>query len=469
MAPFDSYTRPFVLRFPMSIAPSLHALDQAHHLHPFTHHLDMEKTGGTHIIQSGSGVYVYDQDNRPLLDGLAGLWCVNVGYDSPEIRDAISEQLERLPFYCSFFNSTTEPAIRLAATLSEIAPPRLNHTMFCNSGSEAAESALKTIRGYYKILGKPEKKKIITRSFAYHGVTLGATSLTGLPSCYLPFDLPLEGFIHVPGPHPYAAHGTPQGELDAEAYGAWCIEQTAAAIEREGAHTIAALFAEPIQGAGGVIVPPLSYLKALRQLCRDHDILYVSDEVITGFGRVGDWFASNPTTWDLDPDILNMAKGLTSGYLPLGATMVSDEIAAVLKSGGYFAHGYTYSGHPVSSAAALANIDVINKKKLLPYVKDDIGPYFQKKLHAVADHRAVSAIRGFGLLGALELIPRGGRTELTPSTVLGVKAAALVRNHGAIVRGIRDLIAISPPLIITHEEVDRLFASIKRGLDELWD
>ena len=445
--------------------PSLHELDQAHHLHPFTNHADMKAMGGTHIIKSGSGCYVYDENDRPLLDGLAGLWCVNVGYDCSEIREAIMEQLERLPFYCSFFNSTTEPAIRLAAALSEIAPPRLNHAMFCNSGSEATESALKTIRAYHKLIGRPEKKKLLSRSFAYHGVTLGATSLTGLPGCYLPFDLPLEGFIHVPGPHPYAAHNG----MNPEEYGAWCIEQTAATIEKEGAHTIAAMFVEPVQGAGGVIVPPLSYLKALRKLCREHEILFVSDEVITGFGRVGDWFASNPTTWDLDPDILNMAKGLTSGYVPLGATMVSDEIANVLKSGGYFAHGYTYSGHPVSAAAALANIEVIKKKKLLPYVKDDIGPYFQKCLHEFSEHRAVTEIRGFGLLGALEVVPRGGRAELTPTTVLGVKAAGLVRHHGAIVRGIRDLIAISPPLIITHEEVDRLFESVRRGLDELWD
>ena len=448
-----------------TLSPSLRDLDQAHHLHPFTNHSDMDATGGTHIIRSGSGCYVYDELDRPLLDGLAGLWCVNVGYDCPEIREAIAEQLEQLPFYCSFFNSTTEPAIRLAAKLAEIAPPRINHVMFCNSGSEAAESALKTVRAYYKILGKSEKRKVLSRTFAYHGVTLGATSLTGLPSCYLPFDLPLEGFIQVPGPNSYAANN---GQ-NLEEYAAWCLEKTAEMIEKEGPHTIAALFAEPIQGAGGVIVPPLPYLKALRELCRENDILFVADEVITGFGRIGDWFASNPTAWDLDPDILNMAKGLTSGYLPLGATMVSDEIAATLKSGGYFAHGYTYSGHPVTTAAALANIEVIEKKKLLPYVKDDIGPYFQKKLHALGDHRAVAEVRGTGLIGALEVIPRGGRAELTPSTVLGVKAAALVRNHGAIVRGIRDLIALSPPLIISHDEVHRLFTSIEHGLDELWD
>src|SRR5580765_3544723 len=229
--------------------------------------------------------------------------------------------MSRLPYYCSFFNTTNEPAIRLAERLAEVAPPRLKHTLFSNSGSEANESALKIIRAWQKIRGKPAKTKILSRTFSYHGVTLATTSMTGLPGCYQPFDLPLPGFIHVPGPHPYGVNSP----LDPVAYGKWCLEETARIIEREGPGTIAALFAEPVQGAGGVIVPPKGYLAGLRQLCREHDILFVADEVITGFGRLGEWFASG--LWELDPDIMTLAKGITSGYLPLGATMISDEIA----------------------------------------------------------------------------------------------------------------------------------------------
>ena len=267
----------------------------------------------------------------------------------------------------------------------------------------------------------------------------------------------------MPGPYAYGA----KQESDPVAYGKWCIEETARIIEREGAETIAALFAEPIQGAGGVIVPPEGYLNALRQLCRDNDILFVADEVITAFGRTGDWFASN--LWDLDPDLMILAKGITSGYLPLGATMISDEIVDVLHTGGYFAHGFTYSGHPSCCAAALANLQVIESLGLVEGVQTDLGPYFQAKLQELKSHPAVSEVRGYQLIGALELVPREGREALTPTSALGIKAADLIREEGSIVRGIRDLIALAPPLIITPAEVDHLFASIRRGLDRLWD
>ncbi|MEO6845647.1 MAG: aminotransferase class III-fold pyridoxal phosphate-dependent enzyme, partial [Chthoniobacterales bacterium] len=299
--------------------------------------------------------------------------------------------------------------------------------------------------------------------YAYHGVTLATASMTGLPNCNQPFDLPLETFLHAPGPYHYGA----KTKLSPEDYGKWCLNETAALIEKEGAETIAAMFVEPIQGAGGVIVPPEGYLKALRQLARDNDILFVADEVITAFGRVGDWFASN--LWGLDPDFLILAKGITSGYLPLGATMVSDEIVEALFRAGPFSHGFTYSGHTACAAAALANLQYLDDKKIIPRVKDDIGPYFQKKMHELANHPTVAEVRGFQLIGALELIPRDGREALTPTTMLGVRAAGLIRNEGVIVRGIRDLIALAPPLIITHEEIDELFVGVRKGLDRLWD
>ena len=441
---------------------TLQELDRKYHLHPFTNHDEMHAQG-THLVRSGGGVYIEDENGRKLLDGLAGLWCTNVGYNRREIIDAVHEQMSKVAFYPSFFNTTTEPPVRLAAKLASLAPARLNHTIFSNSGSEANETALKIIRAHNKLRGKSRKTKILTRTFSYHGVTLAATSMTGLPGCYQPFNLPLPGFIHVPGPHRYAA----ETKLDAVAYGKWCVEETARIIEREGAETIAALFAEPVQGAGGVIVPPEGYLKALRELCRKNDILFVADEVITGFGRLGEWFASN--LWELDPDLMTLAKGITSGYLPLGATMVCNEIAEVIEHGGYFAHGFTYSGQPTTAAAALANIDVIEKENLVPHVRNDAGPYFQEKLRSFANHRAVGEVRGYGLIGALELIPREGKAALTPTSMLGNKAVNLIRTEGVIVRGIRDLIALSPPLIITHAEMDQLFDAVRKGLDKLWD
>lgn len=444
---------------PLSAA-ELRDLDRAHHIHPFTHHHAMHEAG-THLLKTGDGCFLVDIEGRRLLDGLAGLWCVNVGYNCAAIVEAVHRQMEELPYYPSFFNSTTEPPIRVAEFLARRAPARLNRVVFSNSGSEANETALKAIRAYHKLRGQPAKQKILTRHFAYHGVTLATTSMTGLPTCNQPFDLPMESFLHVPGPHAWAA----DREDDPVAYGKWCLEETARVIQREGPETIAAFFAEPIQGAGGVIVPPEGYLKGLRDLCRENDILFVADEVITAFGRLGDWFAS--TLWDLDPDLLILAKGLTSGYLPLGATMICDEMVEELYRGGYFAHGFTYSGHPSCCAAALANLEVIEKLGLIEKVRDETGAYFQTKLAGLDGHPAVGQTRGCQLIGAVELLPPGGKAALSPSAPLGQKAADLIREEGAIVRGIRDLIALSPPLIIEKAEIDLLFASIERGLDRL--
>jgi putrescine aminotransferase len=369
----------------------------------------------------------------------------------------------RLPYYCSFLNSTTEPAIRLADKLASLAPPRLAKVFFSSSGSEANETALKLIRAYQKLRGRPRKTKILSRSFSYHGVGIATTSLTGLASCTAPFDLPLAGFVQVPGPHAYEADQS----IAHEAYGEWCVAETEKAIAREGAETIAALFAEPVQGAGGVIVPPAGHLRKLRDLCRRYDILFVADEVITAFGRLGAWFASS--LWELDPDLLTLAKGVTSGYIPLGAALVADDVVSVLNRGGYLAHGFTYSGHPVAAVAALANLAILEREGLVERVRDDVGPYFQQKLRSFAAHRAVGEVRGFGLIGALDLVPREGRGARSPSAPLGVLAARYAREEGVIVRGIRDLIALSPPLTISHGELDELFAGVGRALDRLWD
>jgi putrescine aminotransferase len=438
---------------------SLRRLDQAHHLHPFTDHRAMHAQG-THIIRSARGSTLVDERGRELIDGLAGLWCVNVGYGRSEIADAVAEQMRAVAFYPSFFNTTTEPTIRLAARLTELAPGRLSRAIFCNSGSEANETALKLIRAYWKLRGVRAKTKVLSRSFAYHGVTLATTSLTGLPSCTDPFDLPLPGFVQVPGPNHYGSGQSP------EEFGAWCLAETERAIAREGAETIAAIFVEPVQGAGGVIVPPPGHLAKLREIARRNEILFVADEVITGFGRLGAWFASE--LWQLDPDLMTCAKGITSGYVPLGATLVSREIAETLDGGGYLAHGFTYTGHPTACAAALANLDLIEREGLVARVRDDIGPRFQAALQRLASHSAVAEVRGVGLIGALELRKpaRGRYADAAPNT-LGLAAHLLAREEGIVVRGIRDLVAMSPPLVITHAELDRLFSALTRALDRL--
>ncbi len=437
--------------------------DKKHHIHPFTHHGDLHAQG-THIIESATGIYVTDDRGQTLLDGLAGLWCVNVGYGRQEIVEAVYKQMQKIAYYPSFFNSTTEPTIQLAQRVAQLAPEAITHVFFSNSGSEANETALKLIRAYHKLTGNSGKYKVLTLNNSYHGVLLATTSMTQLPSCQTPFDLPLPGFIKVPGPYTYGANTT----LSPVEYGQWCIQETERIIAQEGPATIAALFVEPIQGAGGVIVPPEGYLTALRQLCRKHRILFVADEVITGFGRLGDWFASN--LWNLDPDLMTTAKGITSGYIPLGATLVRDEIAKTLTQGGYYlAHGSTYSGHPTACAAGLANLDILEKEHLIPRTRNTTGPYFQRKLQELTQHPAVGEARGHGLIGALELLPKGGREKLNANIPLGPKAAKIAREEGIIVRGIRDIMALSPALIIKEAEIDQLFLAVRKTLDRLWE
>jgi putrescine aminotransferase len=438
----------------------LRRLDAAHHLHPFTDHVALHKAG-THVIRSARGSTIVDETGRELLDALAGLWCVNIGYGRDEIRAAVDAQMRDVAFYPSFFNTSTEPTIRLAARLAELAPRGLGHVIFSNSGSEANETALKLARAYWKLRGKPNKKKVLSRSFAYHGVGLATTSLTGLPSCLEPFDLPLPGFLHVPGP---LAYGTGKSPAD---YGKWCLEETERTIAREGADTIGVMFVEPVQGAGGVIVPPDGYLAQLRELCRRNDILFVADEVITGFGRLGAWFASE--LWSLQPDLMTVAKGITSGYIPLGGTIARDEIADALAKGGYLAHGFTYTGHPVACAAALANLEVLTREKLVERVRGDVGPRFMAALAKLRAHPAVAETRGFGLIGAFEMRkPLKGPLANAGPNALGPAMHALCREEGVIVRGIRDLGAMSPPFVVTHAELDEMFARTTRALDRMW-
>ena len=441
------------------MSASLRERDRRHHLHPYTDHATLGEEG-THVIVSGDGVWVSDDRGRRLLDGLAGLWCVNVGYGCERIVRAAADQMQRLAFYPSFFNSTTEPTTRLAERLAHLAPAPLRTTIFSGSGSEANETALKIIRSFHRLRGQPGRTKIVTRELSYHGVTLATASMTGLAGCQEPFGLPLPGFLHAPAPWPYGAGS----RLDPEAFGRQCIDETRKLLLREDPATIAAIFVEPLQGAGGVIVPPAGYLADLRSLAREHGILFVADEVITGFGRLGEWFASG--LYALEPDLMTLAKGITSGYVPLGATMMSDAVADALRAGGTFAHGHTYSGHPVAAAAALANLDEIEERDLLAHVRDVVGPCLEEGLRALATHPAVAEVRALRAIGALELraAPGGSATDLARRCA---RAGALVREEGAIVRSMRGAIAVSPPLVIAPGEIDLLVGAIRRGLDRL--
>ena len=428
--------------------------DARHYLHPFTDHSQLD-THGVYWIKSGQGCFVIDEHDQKLLDGLAGLWCVNVGYGCQAIIDAVTEQMHRLPYYPSFFNSATEPGVLLAEWLAQHTPPGLNRMLFCNSGSEANDTALKVIAQYFNRTGKPRKRKMLTRYFSYHGVTLGAGSLTGLSHCHEPFGLPLPDFIKVPAPWAYEA----KTNLNPEAFGQAVLKETEAIILREDPETIAAFFVEPIQGAGGVIVPPPGYLQGLRQMCRQYGILFVADEVITGFGRLGDWFASH--LWKLEPDLLCVAKGITSGYLPLGATILSDPISDVIRTSGPLSHGFTYSGHPTCAAAALANLHYIEEQNLIPHVRDHVGPYLQLKLATLQTHPAVDEVRGYQLMAAIQLRPPTDPT----APPIGVEVARHIRKAGVIVRGLGNCLAIAPPLIISRQEVDLLLEGVKKGLD----
>ena len=437
---------------------ALQAMDRAHHIHPLTDHRVLH-AAGTNVIVSGEGCFLIDSKGNRLLDMMAGLWCVNVGYGRSEIAEAVYQQLKVLPYYCSALNSTTDTTILLAEKLSCLAPPNLNHVYFSSSGSEGNESALKLIRFYNKLTGRRDRTKILTRVHSYHGATLATTSMSGIPPILDPFDLPLEGFVHCLAPHYYLA----ETERSLEEYGLWSVEETEKAMEREGPETIAAMFVEPVQGAGGVIIPPPGYLEGVRELCRRYSILFVADEVITGYGRLGEWFASQ--LWDLDPDLMNTAKAVTSGYQPLSALFVRDEIAQTIIDGGFFSHINTYAGHPAAAAAALANLRIIESEDLVGRTRNKMGPYLQRRLREFVDHPMVGEVRGLGLIGAVELKP--SIDQQARGVALGPLAFSIFREMGVVVRAVGNGFTVCPPLVIKESEVDLFVEATHQVLERL--
>jgi putrescine---pyruvate transaminase len=443
--------------------PELRKLDVEHHLPAQANYAEIERLGGSRIITRAEGSTIYDGDGNALLDGMAGLWCVNVGYGRQEIVDAAAQQMQELPFYNTFFKTATPPTVMLAAKLAEKLGGKLQHVFFNASGSEANDTVMRLVRYYWSLKGEPKRTVFISRKNAYHGSTMAGASLGGMAHMHPIGGLPIPGVEHVAQPYKF---GEGFNE-DEEAFGARVAQEIEDRIIKVGPENVAAFIGEVVQGAGGVIIPPKGYWKRVEAICRKYGILLVVDEVITGFGRLGSWFGFQH--FGVTPDLVPMAKGLSSGYLPISAVGVSSDIVKVLRDAdGEFAHGYTYSGHPVAAAVALKNIEIIEREGLVERVKNDAGPYFSEALKRLESDPLVGEVRSLGLIGAVEIVAKKGTNERF--TGKEGKAGPIVRDtcikNGLMVRGIRDSIVMCPPLIITHAEIDRMVDIIGRSLRE---
>ena len=440
---------------------SLQRRDSAHYMHPFTDtQYLIEK--GARIITHADGVYIWDSEGNQILDGMSGLWCVNVGYGRKEIVEAAAKQMLALPYYNSFFNTSVIPAIELAELLTEITPPQFNHFFFGNSGSEGNDTILRMVRRYWDIQGQPQKKTFIARKNAYHGSTVAGASLGGMDYMHEQGDLPIPGIVHIDQPY-YLEHGKGMSpEAFALKAAGWLEEK----ILEIGADKIAAFIGEPVQGAGGVIIPPPGYWQEIERICRKYDVLLVSDEVICGFGRLGTWFGCE--YFGFTPDLMTFAKGVTSGYIPLGGVAVSDRVAKVMiEQGGDFNHGYTYSGHPVACAVAIANIHILQREKIVERVANDTAPYLKQHFSELANHPLVGMAETCGLVAGLVLVK--DKQTLTPfdaEHAVGMICRAHCFANGVIMRAVGERMIIAPPLVITHEEIDKMMDLIRRSLDD---
>lgn len=436
--------------------------DARHHLHPFTDHKALQEEGGSRIITRAEGIYLWDSEGNRMLDGMAGLWCVNVGYGREELAKVAHDQMLELPFYNNFFKSTHPPAIELSQKLAEITPEGLNRVFYTNSGSEANDTVLRMVRRYWELQGQPDKQVVISRKNAYHGSTVASGSLGGMKAIHSQGGLPIPGIVHIDQPYWFGEGG----DTDPDAFG----KQRAALLEEKilelGVDKVAAFIAEPVQGAGGVIIPPASYWPAIKAICEKYGILLVVDEVICGFGRTGEWFGSQ--YFDLKPDLMPIAKGLSSGYLPIGGVMVSDKVADVLVAkGGEFFHGFTYSGHPVAAAVALANIDILQREGIVDNVRDHTGPYLAEKWATLADHPIIGEARTLGLLGAMEIVKdKQTRERFGEPGETGTVCRDICFKNGLVMRAVGDTMIISPPLVITCEQIDELVSLARRCLDQ---
>jgi 4-aminobutyrate--pyruvate transaminase len=441
------------------------ARDIAYYFHPATNARRHEAIGPM-VIERGQGIHVYDDQGKEYIEGLAGLWSVAVGFGEERLVEAATAQMRKLPYYHSFSHKSNPSAIALAERLVRMAPGKMSKAHFTSSGSEANDLAIKMIWYYNNALGRPEKKKIVSRQRGYHGVTIASASLTGLPAFHRDFDLPLPMMRHVSCPNLWRFGGPGESE---EAFASRLAAELENLILAEGPHTVAAFVGEPLMGAGGVITPPRTYWEKIQAVCRRHDVLIVADEVITGFGRTGRMFGSE--TYEIAPDILVLSKALTSSYIPLSALVFTDAIYQALADNsakvGVFAHGFTASGHPVATAVAMANLDIIEERGLVANAAE-LAPKFQARLREFAAHRYVGEARSIGLIGALELVAdKATKAPFEKPGAVGARVAELAQEEGLIIRAIGDIIAFCPPLIITAAEIDVMFDRFARALARL--
>ncbi len=438
----------------------LQNIDLNHHFHPFTSTSDIKD--GARIIKEGKGIYLWDSEGKKYLDAMAGLWCVNIGYGRDELANAAHRQMKELPYYNTFFQTSHPPVVELSKLLTEILPGNMQKVFFSSSGSEANDTNIRLVRHYWNCLGKPNKRIIISRKNAYHGSSVGSASLGGMDAMHAQGGLPIPDIVHINQPYWY---GEGQ-DYSSEEFGLLRANELEEMINKVGEHNIAAFIAEPIQGAGGVIIPPDTYWPQIKSICEKYEILLVVDEVICAFGRTGRWFGSH--TYDLNPDIITIAKGLSSGYQPIGGSAISKNISDILdRSGGEFAHGYTYSGHPVAAAVALENLRILQEEKIIENVEMSTSIYLKQKWETLCEHPMVAEARIKGMMGAIELSPdKKNRTSFkAPAGSAGLATREICFENGLIMRHVYDRMIISPPLIINKDEIDNLIALAWKCLD----
>ncbi|MDG1471787.1 MAG: aspartate aminotransferase family protein [Ascidiaceihabitans sp.] len=440
----------------------LQALDAAHHMHPFTTN-DELAAKGARIITRANGVYLQDSEGNEILDGMAGLWCVNIGYGRHELAEVAARQMKELPYYNTFFMTSHAPVIALAAEIAKLAPAHLNHVFFAGSGSEANDTNIRMVRHYWAIKGKPTKSIIISRKNAYHGSSVGSGSLGGMTPMHAQGGMPIPDIHHIDQPY-WWAEGGDQTPAD---FGLARAQELEKAILAMGEDRVAAFIAEPIQGAGGVIVPPSTYWPEIQRICDKYEILLIADEVICGFGRTGNWFGSE--TVGIKPDIMTIAKGLSSGYQPIGGSIVSDEVAEAINSD-EFNHGYTYSGHPVASAVALENLRILQEENILDHVRDVAMPALHEMWHGLADHPLVGEATIVGMMGSIALTPhKETRAKFAADAgTAGFMTRERCFANNLIMRHVYDRMVISPPLIISPEEIKIMGARARTALDEAY-
>lgn len=434
-------------------------------IHPYTN-LDAFRKTGPLILDRGEGIRVWDTDGNEYIEGMAGLWCTALGYSEQELIDAATEQMGQLPFTHVFSGKTHEKAAELAERIKAIAPHDASKVLFCGSGSEANDQQIKLVWYYNNARGKPEKKKIISRTRGYHGVTVASASLTGLPANHADFDLPLDGILHADCPH-YYRYGEP-GETEDE-FTTRLANNLDEMIQREGPDTIAAFIAEPIMGAGGVVIPPEDYFAKIHAVLDKYDIYVIADEVICGFGRTGNMFGSE--TFGLKPDSISVAKALSSAYVPIGAVTIGDDMYEAMleqsKKIGTFGHGFTYTAHPLAAAVACKTLEIYEKRNIVDRVRG-LSPTFEKRVAALADHPLVGNSRAKGLIGAVELVAdKATKRAFDASQGVGVAAMNNAQKHGLIVRAMGgDIVAFCPPLIIDESQINEMFDKFEKGLDD---